>query len=123
MSTSKNNRRRRVRMDRFKAQLAEAVIGEDSLLEVEVGEDEAVVMRLPVLLPEGDDYQERVANAAGDSGRAAALLILGYHPTRSAEEQLDVWESAGYTTDDLAAVFGAETNAARERLGNFRFNG
>lgn len=118
---SKN--RRRIRADKFKQQVAENVIGPDGLIEVEINAaGDYVALRLPVMLTEDDDYHDRI-RSAGKDGTQIALVVLGYHPDRDAQDQLDAWLTAGNTVEDLAVIFAAETTAARERLGNFRYNG
>lgn len=114
--------RRRIRMDRFNAQIAEKVIGPDSLVELEIDKGQYVTVKLPVLLHEDDDFTDRIAAAQDGGGDAIALVIMDFDPTRTAEEQLKAWKDAGLTSRDLAVVYAAETNEARERLGNFRFN-
>lgn len=116
-------KRRRVRMDRFKAQVAEHVISPDNLIELEIGEDQFVTIKLPILLAEGDDFVARIEAAQHEGGEAIALVILGQSDERTAEEQLKMWLDAGNTVEDLATVFSAETADARDRLGKFRFNG
>lgn len=116
-------KRRAVRMDRFKNQLAENVLGPDGLIELEVADGEKVSIRLPLLLNEGDDYAERIEAASQNGGEAIALVLLGGHPDRSAEEQWDTWTGAGYTADDLAIAYHVEMADARERLGKFRYSG
>lgn len=116
-------KRRRVRMDRFKAQVAEHVISPDNLIELEIGEDVFVTIKLPILLAEGDDYVKKIEEAQHEGGEAIALVILGESADRTAEEQLELWLDAGNTIEDLATVFTAETADARDRLGKFRFNG
>ena len=119
-------KRRRIRADRFRTQLAENVLGPDGLVEVEVnGDGDCVYIRLPLLLPDGDPYPDQLNNArtADDPDRAVALVVLGHHPDRTAEDQLDLWLRSGNTLTDLAAIFAVETQDARERLGNFRYSG
>lgn len=116
-------KRRRIRMDRFNAQVAEHIIGPDSLVDLVIGQDETVTIKLPLMLDEGDDYTEQIDKAQAEGGKAIALVIFGHDPNRTAEEQYEAWTAAGYTDRDLAIAFTAEVNAARERLGNFRFNG
>jgi hypothetical protein len=121
----KKNPRRNVRMDQFKRQIAEEVIGPDGLVDVEIGKGEFVRIKLPVALDESDDYQERLQQASKEEeyGEALSLEVLGHDPDRSAEEQWAAWQAAGFDAGDLALVFQAETVAANERLKAFRYAG
>lgn len=116
-------KRRRVRMDRFNAQVAEHVIGPDSLVELEIGDGQYVTIKLPLMLNEGDTYAEDLERAQAEGGKAVALEVFGHDPDRTAEDQYQAWTDAGLTDRDLAIAFGVELSSARERLGNFRFNG
>lgn len=116
--------RRRVRMQQFKQQVAEHVLPEDQLIPVDVevdGEDRTVWLKVGLALTADDDFGEQV-KAAKDADELA-LVVLGGHPEHDAEEQLATWKAAGYTVDDLAMLFGTESRAAQERLGNFRYAG
>jgi len=117
-------RRAPVRMDRFKKQFADEVIGEGSLVPVEIGDGEVVKIKLPIMLDEDDEYQD-VLREAFDSGEAeqVSLAVLGGDPDRSAEEQWEAWKAAGYDSSDLAAVYRAELSAAQDRLNDFRYGG
>lgn len=114
--------RRRIRMDKLKSQIAERVIGDDALIELEISKNEYVTIKLPILLEEGDDYQEQIQKARDDE-ESLALVLFGQDPNRSAEEQLAAWRAAGYTTRDLAIAYMAEMQDAQERLGKYRYNG
>lgn len=116
---SKPNKRR-VRMDQFKAQLAEQVLPENRLVEVDLGNGSVVHMKLPIMLDEGDDFMERLA--AAPDGEAVALVVLSGSLV-PAEEQWAAWQAAGYDSTDLSEVFQAETSAARERWDAFRYKG
>ena len=114
-------KRRRVRLDRYKEQIAENVIGPDGLLELELSESDSVKVKLPILLDEGDDYTKRLAEAADEEERA--LIVFGFNPERSAEEQLAAYLAAGGTYRDLAVILQAETATAQEALGKLRYRG
>lgn len=119
MSSSK---RRRIRVDQFKKQLAENVIGADGLIELEIGQGHFVTIYIPL----GSEEREALAEAlksAGDDHRAGALVVLDHNPARSADEQLEAWESAGLTVEDLMRIYQVETQDALERLGKFRYKG
>lgn len=118
MATSK---RRVVRMDEFSKQLEENVIGPDHLVEVEAAPGKSVWIKIPINLEDDDDYTDRLS--AADAAAEMALVVLSGHPSLTAEQQWETWTSAGLTANDLVVVFGAETTAARERLGNFRYRG
>ncbi|MGM7422789.1 hypothetical protein [Cellulosimicrobium sp. CpK407] len=116
--------RRRVRMSQFKQQVAEHVLPEDQLVPVDVevdGEDRTVWIKVGLALTGDDDFGEQVK--AAKNADELALVVLGGHPEHDAEEQLATWKAAGYSTDDLAMLFGTESRAAQERLGNFRYAG
>lgn len=116
--------RRRVRMTQFKQQVAEHVLPEDQLIpvDVEIGDDvQTVWIKVGLALTADDDFAERVK--AAKTTEELALVILGGHPEHDADEQLATWKAAGYTVDDLAMLFGTESRAAQERLGNFRYAG
>lgn len=115
--------RRVVRMDRFKKQIAEAV-GTDELLPIELSKDDRVFIRLGFQIEDSDDFKDFMQRlAAAAPGEEASLVILNEHPDFSGEEQLEKWKEAGYTTDDLALVFGAETQTYKDSLGKFRYRG
>ncbi len=116
------SKNRVVRADRFSQQLTEQVVGEDSLVGIEVAEGDIVKIKIPVLLDEECmDYPRRLADA--DTERDRALVVLGYNPERDAEEQLAAVLAAGYTIRDIAAWLTAETQTAQEALGKFRYRG
>lgn len=115
---SKPNKRR-VRMDQFKSQIADAVLADDRLVEIAVSDSESVWIKIPLMLADDDDFPQRLREA--EDGAALALVILSGHPDVSAEEQWATWTAAGYDEIDLATLFGTENQAAQERLKNFRY--
>ena len=119
---SSKDRRRRVRVDQFKKQLAEEVIGEDSLVELEIGRGEFVTIYVPL---DGDDTKDvgRKLREAGDDKEAGALVVLAGNPDVSAEDQLAKWLDSGNSLDDLIKIYMVEMRAAAERLGEFRYRG
>ena len=118
-------KQRTVRVDKFRKQLAENVIGQDNTVRVEFGGDpeDYVTIKLPLLLEEEDDFMDRLTEAfeAEDRDREVSLAVLSGHPTRTAEEQLELWLDAGNTHGELSQIYASELNAGRERLGNFRY--
>lgn len=114
--------RRRVRMDKFKAQIADQVIGEDSLVELETGKGEYVTIYIPID-PEEAEAHGKQLQASGADTEAGALVIFSHNPDVSAEDQLAQWKAAGLTMKDLLLAYQAETVDARERLGKFRYRG
>jgi hypothetical protein len=117
-------RRAPVRMDRFKKQFTEEVIAEGSLEPIEIGEDQQVWIKLPILLDEDDNYQEQLREAyESDDEDAVPLVVLGQHPDHDPAEQWAAWKSAGYDATDLASILRVQTNAAQERLNDFRYGG
>lgn len=113
--------RRVVRMDEFRKQIDEAVIGADHLVEVEAAPGKSVWIKIPLNLAEDDDYPARLQ--AASTGKDLALVILSGRPGVTAQEQWETWSDAGWDENDLAVVFGTENKAAQERLGNFRYRG
>lgn len=123
MSKAKQ-RRAPMRMDRFKKQFADEVIGEGSLEPIEIGDGEQVWVKLPIMLDEDDDYQEQLQEASkSDEPDAFPLVVLGQHPDRTAEEQWAAWQAAGYDGGDLAKAIRALSNEAQQRLNDFRYGG
>lgn len=118
-------KQRTVRLDKFRKQIAENVIGEDNLVRIEFGggPEDYVTIKLPIMLPEDDDFMDRIAAASNSDDRDLdfSLVVLSGHPTRTAEEQVDIWLEAGNTYSELANVYAVEARAAQERLGNFRY--
>ena len=118
-------KQRTVRVDRFRRQIAENVVGEGSLVRVEFGPgpDEFVTVKMPVMLADDDDFSERLQEAiqAEDSDREIALVILSGNPDILAEDQLDRWLNAGLGIKELATIYGTERRRVEEALGNFRY--
>ena len=118
-------KQRTVRVEKFRKQLAENVIGQDNTVRVEFGggPEDYVTIKLPLLLEDGDDFMDRLTEAfeAEDRDREVSLAVLSGHPTRTAEEQLELWLDAGNTHGELSQIYASELNAGRERLGNFRY--
>lgn len=117
---SKPNKRRIV-MEKFKAQVAEEIIGEDGLVEVDLPMEERVWVKITLPFSNDEDYLDRLRAAEG--ARESCLVILGEHPEHSAEDQWAKWEAAGYTEDDLAMLVKAETAKAKEKQDGFRYRG
>lgn len=108
---SKPNRRR-VRMSQFSAQVAEAVLPPDGVVEVELDEQTTVSIRLPLNMDADDEYVQAIRAAEGADD--LARVVLG-------DEQLEVWKASGRTADEFAVLFGSESRAAQERLRDFRY--
>ena len=111
---SKPNKRR-VRMIQFQEQIAEAVLPPDGTVVIELDDDRSVSIRIPLHAGNEDDEYVNALKAAKTS-EDLAHVVLG-------EEQWQTWQEAGYTADDLSAVFTAEGQAAKERLRDFRYKG
>lgn len=109
-------------MDQFKKQLAEEVIGEDSLVEVEIGKGEYVTLYIPIDSDEAKEHSHLLRSVGVDS-EAGALAVFDHNPDRTPEDQLAAWQNAGFTINDLIRVYGVESRAAGERLGEFRYKG
>lgn len=115
---AKPTKKRPIRMDQFVRQLEES--GIDELEEVQVSKDESVWIRLSVGLEieKTQEFIERVQ--ATDTAEEAALVILGEHPTISAEEQREKVLAAGWTDEQLVALWGASSSAMRDEMGKLR---
>lgn len=114
--------RRRVRMAQFKQQVAEQVLPADQLIPVDVevdGEEKTVWVKIAIAVGGDDDFAEAIKETK--TAEDLALVVLGGYDGATAEEQYETWRAAGYTADDLAQLFGVESRAAQERLGNFRY--
>ena len=106
---------RRVRMAEFKAQVAEAVLPPDGMVDVEIGEgvDQVVRFRVPIKFDgTSDDYVDQIR--ACETSEQMAEVVLG-------DEQLAAWTAAGFTAEDFALLLAEETNAAQERMRDFRY--
>lgn len=116
------DRRRRVRVDQFKKQFAEEVIGADSLIELEIGKGEIVTIHIPI---DPEEAQELVSQLrdVGDDLTAGALVVLAGNPVATAEEQLEKWLDKGFTIPDLMQIYATESQGVRDRAGKFRYRG
>lgn len=120
-------KRRTVRVDKFRQQIAESVIGNDNLVRVEFGSEDRdfINMLIPDMLgqEETKDFNDRLEEAreSDDPERNIALLILSGDPEDSAEEQLERWIVAGNDIAELAIIWGVERRRVSEALGNFRY--
>ena len=121
---AKSVKHRKVNAVAFAAQMAEAVIADDSLVEVPVdrAETASVWIKVPFNLGDDDDYAKRLQAAASDS-EAVALEALGHHPTLTADEQWATWTAAGHDAKLLVNILGSETQEAQERAKNFQYRG
>ena len=116
---SKPNKRR-VKMDQFRAQLAEQVLPDDNWIPVELSDGSEVTVKIPVALSEGDPFMDDFKDATTEEELALVILSGGVRP---AGEQWEAWKAAGYTGADLLKLWRSETDAANERLGAFRYKG
>ncbi len=115
---AKPTKKRPIRMDQFVKQLEEA--GIEDLETVEVSQDESVYIRLGVGvdIEKTEAFMDKIR--ASDSGEETALVILGEHPTISAEEQREKLHTAGWKDEQLIAVWGAATADMRDTMGKLR---
>lgn len=111
-------KKRPIRMDQFVKQLEDA--GIDELEQVEIAQGEVVYIRLSVGIDveKTQEFMERVQ--ATDTAEEAALVILGEHPSVSAEDQLQKVHDAGWTDEQLIALWGASSAAMRDEMGKLR---
>ncbi|QEP08733.1 hypothetical protein [Glutamicibacter sp. ZJUTW] len=107
-----------IRMDQFVKQLDEVGVGE--LQKVEVSKDSAVWIKLNVGIDSADIKAFHDKVMAADTSEEAALEILNHHPSISAEDQLKTYLDAGYTTDQLVAVWAAAGASMRDEMGKVR---
>ena len=112
---------RKINATAFKRQMAEQVVAPDSLIEVQVNEQDSVLVKIPFNLDEGDDY--RSAIAACSTGEEIALVMLGFHQSLSAEEQWAKWTDAGHDAKLLTNIVGNAVQEAEEKAKNFRYRG
>lgn len=117
---SKPNKRRVV-MEKFKAQVAEEVIGDDGLVEVDLPGGETVWVKVALPFSNEDEYLEELK--AATTAKESCLVVLGQHSDHTAEDQWAKWEAAGYTEDDLALFLKAETARAKDAQEGFRYRG
>lgn len=115
---AKPNKKRPIRMDQFVKQLEDSGINE--LEEIQVTKDDSVWIRLGVgvEVEKTMEFVERVQ--ATDTAEEAALVILGEHPTFTAEEQRDKVIAAGWTDEQLVALWAAATSDMRDEMGKLR---
>ena len=113
--------KRKINAVAFAKQMSEQVIGDDSLVEIQVNAagTESVWAKVPFNLDEGDDYLAKLS--ACSTGEEMALLMLGFYPGASAEEQWATWTAAGNDAKLLTNIIGAARSEAEERAKNFRY--
>lgn len=113
-----NAKLRPIRFDQFKKQLDEVGLG--NLQEVQLDANTSIWIRLgnSIDSDDADEFQARIRNA--NDSKDVALIVLGYHPEHSADEQWDLFEAAGGTPDQLAALWSSATADQQERLGKLR---
>jgi hypothetical protein len=112
--------KRRVRMEQFTRQIADQVLPDNNLVPVDLPDGQVVHIKIPVMLPEGDDFLDRMT-AAGNEEDIALVIFSGADVP--AEDQWRIWRDAGYTGTDLIKVFTTERLAAEDRLRAFRYKG
>lgn len=113
---------RKVRMDEFKKQVAEKVLPPDGTVAVEIGKDTTVHLFLPLFLTGQDMEDFQIKTREATAGLERAKMIFSADRGKTPEKQWEEWVKAGYNDEDLALLFGAELQAARERLGEFRYS-
>ena len=115
--------KRKINAVAFDKQMAEQVIADDSLLEIQANAagTESVWAKVPFNLDEGDDYLARLS--ACSTGEEMALLMLSFYPGASADEQWEKWTAAGLDAKLLTNIVGAARSEAEERAKNFRYRG
>ena len=118
---------KKINVAAFERQLAENVIGDDSLKELEVNADQSVWIKVPISLDDATDspFEEMRSKiqACGDDQDAAALVVLGGHPTVSSQEQLDIWKATGRSAGLLMQMWAIVTRETLQNLQDFRYRG
>ena len=118
---------RKINVSEYEKQLAENVIGDDSIVELAVNHQDTIAIRVPINIKDGDGsaYEEMVEQIrrAGSDWRAAALAVLADRPGQSREDQLELWESTGRTPAFLVHLWKQQTDETAEKFANFRFRG
>jgi hypothetical protein len=109
---------RRVRMDQFMGQVNEAMGLDDDYLPVELKIDdqiETAYLHLPVL---DEDRMTVLYNEFRDAltSRDKALVVLGGRDEISAEEQVALFEAAGWQPKDITTLWVVQARLAQERL-------
>ncbi|PFG19875.1 hypothetical protein [Serinibacter salmoneus] len=115
--------RRKVARKQFREKLAEQVIGEDWLVEVELENSEASIFLRPTCQLDAIDEDPESFGAkvkAAQTAHDLALVALGEYPEVGAEDQLTMWLGDGGTVQDLLILFRSESDALGERLGKLR---
>jgi len=120
-------KQRKINIAEFEKQIAENVIGDDSVVELAVNHEDSISIRVPINIKDGTEspYEEMVEQIkmAGSDWRAAALAVIAERPGMSREDQLELWESTGRTPGFLLQVWKQQTGEAAERFENFRYRG
>lgn len=103
-----------IRLDRFEQQLAEEVIGADSLQRVDLSADEHVTLYIPIDPIESQELMKQIASE--EDNEATALLVFDHNPLVSAEDQLAKWKAHGKSIGLLITLYRAAVTATIERL-------
>jgi len=118
-------KKRKINIQQFEKQLAENVVGPDSLLEVELGDGESIYLKIPVDTNSASnsafEAMGEAMKACGDDEEAAALVCLEGHPTMSAREQLDMWLATGRTPGLLLHTWTISSRETMQNLAEFRY--
>lgn len=111
--------RKAIRLDRFEQQLAEEVIGEDSLQRVDLSADDHVTLYIPIDPEKLTEVMDELS-AVGKDTEAGALVIFGHNPNVTAEEQLALWKAHGKSLGLLITLYRSVVTDVQERLGKVR---
>ena len=120
-------KQRKVNAAAFSRQMAEAVIGDDSLIEVTVNAEQSVWIKIPLGLDLDEDYARAIGRCTAPE--ELCLEILAHKPGVTAEEQWQVWLDAWGGQGELKAakllvnIFATERADAEDRAKNFRYRG
>ena len=123
-------KQRKINAAAFQKQIAESVIGDDSMLEIEVdaGKQTSVWVKLPVNLSSDDEYRAKLARCVSDEDMC--LEALSHKVGVDADEQWKIWLDAWAPEGDmhraaklLLNIIAAEAADAEERAKNFRYRG
>lgn len=116
---AKPKKTRSIRFDQFTKQLDETGIAELQPVELN-GDGDKIYIRLGVGIDVDatNEFMERLN--AMDTAEEAAQVILGEHPSITADEQIELMEKNGFNCAQLVALWGSATADMRDEMGKLR---